>query len=406
MKGFGKRAQAPIPGAPSGANAAILVFVIAGFILLYLLFLPKEERSKLLEDSKTAAKIVVPGALPGSTLLDEEPGTLTKLKEREFEHRIPSFNLFTKKEDVALKSVDSVYVEAARGTDKRRSIVVTVRDKAKVENAKLSFTVKDHKGNLIIKLNDNELFTGEIDSFTEPLSLDLAEENLLEFSTELVPWYKPFTKNFYDLRDVKITATVERVENKEALQTFILGDDEANLMSEATLSYFVDCSVKDVGKLTVNLNGNLLASKVPDCGSPEKWQIDPSDFASGKNELRFVAEKGTYLLDQVLLRTKLKEPIFPIYFFNVNSTVFRRIENNTVNSTLQLRFVDDKERKTADLEINNQKTRVDTRAANYSKNIDSFLIEGTNFLRIIPDTTMHLLKLKVVLDCRKVEECS
>ncbi|MBI2141241.1 hypothetical protein HYU16_02345 [Candidatus Woesearchaeota archaeon] len=403
MKCFGKRAQTP-PGVPTGANAAILIFVIAAFILMYILFLPKEEQRKLLEKETTTVTAKTPGSLPGSTLLSEKPGTLTRLKEREFDHGIPSFNLFTKKEDTALKSVDSVYVEESRGVSKKKTVILAVRDK--VENAKLSFTVNDHKGNIMIKLNDNELFTGEVDSFTEPLSLELEEENLFEFSTEPVPWYKPFSKNFYDIRAVKVTATVERIENKEALQTFIIGEEEGNLLSEATLSYFVDCNVKDVGRLVIYLNGNLLASKVPDCGSAEKWQIDPADLAAGKNELKFVAEKGTYLLDRILLRTKLKEPIFPVYFFTTNSTVFRRIENNTINSSLSIRFVDDKERKTATLEINDQKTRLDTRAANYSKNIDSFLVEGSNFIRIVPETTLNIVELKVILDCRKIEECS
>ena len=403
MRSFGKRAQVP-PGIPTGANAAILIFVIASFVLLYILFLPKGEQGKLLGKETTSVAPVTPGALPGATLLSEKPGTLTKLKEREFDHGIPSFNLFTKKEDTVLKAVDSVYVEESRGTSKKKTVILTVSDKT--ENAKLSFTVNDHKGNLMIRLNDNELFTGEVDSFTEPLSLELEEENLFEFSTEPVPWYKPFTKNFYDLRDVKVTATVEKIENKEALQTFIVGEEEANLLSEASLSYLVDCKVKDVGKLVVYLNSNLLASKVPDCGSAEKWQIDPNDLNAGKNELRFVAEKGTYLLDRVLLRTKLKEPIFPVYFFTANSTVFRRIENNTINSSLSIRFVDDKERKTATLEINSQKTRLDTRAANYSKNIDSFLVEGSNFIRIVPETTLNIIELKVLLDCKKAEECS
>ncbi|MBI2143567.1 hypothetical protein HYU17_00255 [Candidatus Woesearchaeota archaeon] len=403
MACFGKRAQAP-PGPPSGANAAILVITIAGFILLYLLFLPKADRDKMLDKEPSPVGAVVPGTLRGSTLLSENPGTLTRLKEKEFEHRIPSFNLFTKKEDIVLKSADSVYAETSRSTNKRKSLILALKDK--VENAKLAFSVASHKGNLIIKLNDNEIFAGEVDSFTEPLSLALKEENLLEFSTEPVPWYKPFSKNFYDLRDVKVTATVERLENKEAVQTFVIGGEEANLLSEASLSYFVDCNVRDVGKLTVNLNGILIASKVPDCGVPERQQLDPKDIVAGKNEISFVAEKGTYLLDRIVLRTKLEEPIFPVYFFSVNGSVFRRIENNTINSSLQLRFVDDKERKTANLEINSQKTRLDTRAANFSKNIDSFLVAGTNFLRIVPETTLHILELNVLLDCRRAEECS
>ncbi len=404
MKGYGKKAQElPVP-APSGSGAAIVVFIIAAFIVLYLLFLPKADRDNILDKGATATKVVKPGTLPGSTLIKENPGVMTSLKEKQFDHKIPAFNLFTKKEDVVLKSVNSIYVEASRGDIQKRTVIVTIKDK--VENAKLSFTVNDHKGNLVIMQNDNDLFSGEVDSFAEPISLDLEPENIFEFSTDPLPWWKPFSKNFYDLRDVKFTGTVERLENKEAVQTVILSDEEANLLAEASLSYFVDCSLNDVGKLSVYLNDNLLASKVPDCGSADKLQIDPKDLLAGKNELRFVVEKGTYLLDQLLLRTKLKEPIFPIYFFSVNSTTFRRIENNTVNSTLSIRFIDDKERKTATIEINNQKTRLDTKARNYSKNVDSFLLEGTNFLRIVPDTTLNIVELKLVLDCKKAEECS
>ncbi|MBI2175893.1 hypothetical protein HYU40_00900 [Candidatus Woesearchaeota archaeon] len=399
MNSFGKRGQ----GAPSGSNASILVIVIAAFIILYILFLPKGERDKILTtDASTAAKLVA-GKLPGSTLINENPGTLTVLKSKEFDHSLPSFNLFTKKEDAVLKSIDSVNVGASRSGTRKRSFILVVTDK--VENAKLSFTVNSHKGNLIITQNGNEVFRGEVDSFTEPLSIELEKENVFEFSTEPVPWYKPFTENSYDLREVKITGTVERLDNKEAVQTVILGTEEANLMDSATLSYFVDCSLKDVGRLDIYLNSNLLASKVPDCGSPEKWQVDPRDLRGGKNEFRFVAGEGTYLLDRLLLRTKLKEPIFPIYFFSLNNTVFRRVENNTINSTLNIMFLDDKERKTATIEINSQKTRVDTRQANFSKNIDSFLVAGSNFLRIVPETTLNIIELKLLLDCRKAEEC-
>ncbi len=401
MRQFGKKGvDAP---APSGANAAVLVLIIAAFIVLYILFLPKGERDRLLEKENTGTKTVTPEAISGAMLIKENPGVLTKLKDKDFEHRIASFNLFTTKEDAVLKSINSIYTESTRNGQKKRSVILALKDK--VENAKLSFSVNDHSGKLIIEQNSQEIFRGEVDSFTEPMDLELKDENLFEFSTETVPWYKPFSKNFYDIKDAEITGTVEKVDNKEAVQTVILGEDEANLLSEASLSYFVECSTKDVGRLSVYVNDKLLAAKVPDCGNPDKLQIDPNDLVGAKNEFKFVAEKGTYLLDQVILRTRLKEPIFPIYFFSINSTTFRRIDNNTINSTLSLSFIDDKERKTATIEINNQKTRLDTRAANYSKNVDSFLIAGTNFLRIVPETTLSVIELKLSLDCRKASEC-
>ena len=404
MRNYGKKAQNMPVSAPSGSGAAIVVFIIAAFIILYLLFLPKTDRENLLGTGPSAIGTTTPGSLPGATLVKENPGVLTAVKESTFDHRIPAFNLFTKKEDIVLKSLGSIHVESSRSDAKKRTVVLAVQDA--VENAKLTFTVSDHSGNLVIKQNDNDLFSGEIDSFAEPISLQLDPENTFEFSTDPVPWWKPFSKNFYDIKDIKFTGTVEKLENKEAVQTVILGDEEYNLLSEASLSYFVDCNLKDIGKLDVYVNNRLLASKVPDCGGAEKFQIDPNDLRAGKNEFRFIAQQGTFLLDQMLLRTKLKEAIFPIYFFSINSSTFSRIESNAVNSTLSIRFINNKERKTATIEINNQKTRLDTSSANYSKNVDSFLLDGTNYLRIVPDTTLNIVELKLVLDCKKASECS
>jgi len=65
-----------------------------------------------------------------------------------------------------------------------------------------------------------------------------------------------------------------------------------------------------------------------------------------------VAEEGSYLIDQVFVKTKLRKPISPVYFFDINRTMFERIDNNTINSTINLRFIDDDERKTAVIELN------------------------------------------------------
>jgi len=384
--------------------AAVLIIVITLVIVLYILFLPKTDRDQLLADESGATSgSTTTTTLPGSVLLDEHPGVLTNIKESTFDHSIPSFNLFTTKEDTTLKSVDSIYVESTKGADKK-DVLLSVNDKA--ENARLAFSVNAHSGNLIITQNGNEIFHGEVQSFIEPLSITLEKDNLFEFSVEPVPWYKPFSKNFYDIRNFQVMATVEKLDNKEALQTVLISQDEANLVSEASLSYFVDCDIKEVGRLTIYLNDKFIASKVPDCGSAEKLQLDPQDLVSGKNEFRFVAEQGTYLLDRLNLRTTLSSPVFPLYFFNLNSSVYKKVANNTINSTLALRFVGDNERKVATIDINNQKTHLDTLQATYSKNVDSFLMEGSNFIRVVPDSTLSIIGLKLTLDCKTAADCS
>jgi len=101
-----KRAQV------TGGPAASLVILIAAFILIFILLLPEADRDELLnpDDPDVSAE---DEEKEFGVLLEENPGTITKLREREFDHSIPSFNLFVEQEDVVLKRVDSVFIESS-----------------------------------------------------------------------------------------------------------------------------------------------------------------------------------------------------------------------------------------------------------------------------------------------------
>jgi hypothetical protein len=383
--------------AQSGSQAGILVLMIGALILLYILFLPPEERQELLED-ETDGGTVTEKTIEANreVLLDESPGVILKTKKLRFEHKIPSFNLFTRREDRVLKEVGSVFISSSRGEQKTKTIPLVIRDRT--TNAQLGLTVADHKGRLIISVNDEELFNGEVRGLFTPLKLEsLEEENVIEFKTESVSGWQFWKENFYELRDIKITGTIESISNRESRNTFLIGEGEAGNMKEAFLLYFVDCRVAEVERLSVYLNDRLISSKVPDCGSPVKTFIDPKDLREGKNEIKFFAEKGSYLIDQVFVKTELKEPIFPIFFFEVNETQYPLVKNKSLDAVLAIEFVDDDERKAATLNINNLKTFLDTREAEFNKTINTYIVEGTNFIRIQPETTLPIVNLKVEL---------
>ena len=152
------------------------------------------------------------------------------------------------------------------------------------------------------------------------------------------------------------------------------------------------------------LNGNLLSAKVPDCESFEKTFIDPDDFIEGKNELLFSSEQGRYLIDRTAVKTTLRKAISPVYFFDINQSQFDLIDNNTINTSLSLKFIDDDEKKNAIIEVNQHRISLDTRQDAFSKNIDLFVNEGSNSIRITPERTLHVLELKVDLDCKE-DDC-
>lgn len=387
----------------SGANTAAIIIVVMAFILIYILLIPSENRKELLEESDDA----VLGERPSEygVLLDESPGTLASLQEREFEHRIPSFNILTEREDVVLKSVDSVFVDSG-GVASR---AVAVFADASASNGRLAFQVSDHKGFLAVDFNGQEIFKGDISGVLQPLALDnIGKENIIQFYVDQPPSWKFWERNFYDIRDVRVTGTVERTDRQEAINTFFMSSEEADPsnIDDAYIIYLADCRATDVGKLSVYLNGNVLSSKVPDCGSLEKTSISPESFVSGRNELRFVAEQGRYLIDQVFVKTQLKEPIYPVYFFDLNESLFRKIGQDRINASVRLSFINDGERKNAVIDVNNRQVSVDTRQGNYSRNIDQFVVEGSNFIRVEPTDTLNLISLKVTLDCKTKKDCT
>ena len=380
----------------SAGSAATLVAAIVGLIILYILFLPPEDRAGLLGENITPG--TVNGATESSrTLLLEKPGTIFKPTQDQFEHRISSFTLFSKSEDKVLKSLDSAYAEAKSGNKiKKKSFALSV-DPSKTSDAQMSFEVKDHRGRLIIMLNNAEIFNGEANG-QNVIKLDnLEQDNVFEIMAEDVG-FQFWTTNFYELRDVKVTGTVKSIENLQAKQTFIVGGDEANNIEEASLIYFVDCKVSEVGTLKVSLNSAMLVSSVPDCGSPVKIPLDPSLISRGTNTLSFASERGIFIVDQVSVNTKLNAPIEPVYFFEVNSTQFSWLKNSTLRAQLNFKFVDDDKEKRAELNINNIKTFLDAKkAANYTKDITPFLIEGNNFIRIVPEKTLNIAEISIKL---------
>ena len=186
-----------------------------------------------------------------------------------------------------------------------------------------------------------------------------------------------------------------------------MGRDEIDPenVEDAYLVYLVDCDVSVAGRLTVRLNDRLLSSKVPDCSSLERTDIDPRDFIEGRNELRFSAEKGRYLIDRISVKTRLRNPVFPLYFFDISETQLKKIEDGEINATITLNFIDDDRRKTAVVAVNGRRLALDTRGDLFSRSIDAFVKQGSNSLRIEPDRTLHVTELKVELHCRDEEDC-
>ena len=384
--------------AQGGINAAVLVALIAGLIVLYIIFLPSVEREELLEGEVKKSKSV---AEEESVLLKEFPGRLDIIKDIE-DKTIPNIFLFETTNAKELERINPFIARNGWFDKKAKSVNFRLDDLENMDNAILSFAAKKHKGTLIIKLNDETIFENEILSETvEPIRLKknlLKSENTLEFSASSVG-IKFWSTNEYSLENIRIVGDITDRSRQEALNAFNLDGEEFFNIEKATLKFIPYCKgVADVGALDITLNGRNIFSAVPVCEDPYKQLVPTGIFNTGENRIIFKTNRGSYSVEQIRLEFETKEAKTKVFFFEINETLFNKIKNNNLDVTLTIEFVSDEENKRADLNINDQLSSIDQNKKIFTKNIKDRIEEGNNFIEIRPRTRLEVVEIRVQVE--------
>ncbi|MEK6920344.1 MAG: hypothetical protein AABX82_00560 [Nanoarchaeota archaeon] len=328
--------------AQSASSAATLVVLIAGFILLYILFLPAEDREALLQDEytypssydsdsgssgtgSTADPQETVISLLGEPLLSESPGRVYYLQESSYEHELSAVNLYTSTESAVLFSPDSLYVKNGIFDQLFRNLTFTLDDPDYTDNVLFSFNVQSGQGRLIVKLNGNLLLDQELfEGFVEPLELPssmLSDVNILEFMVSPVG-YKFWTTNEFQLDTLQITGDVTDVSQQMSKTTFTVSDTEKFNLERAKLYFYPDCNPREVGALKITVNNDLIYSSIPDCQQINVVEFSQTALSAGDNYLLFKAEKGEYLIYSISVNTELSDQEFPTYYFDVDEDAF------------------------------------------------------------------------------------
>jgi len=385
----------------SGAPAAILVAIIAALIVLYILFLPPGEREVLLEGNGSGSADGESEVSGNATILLESPGRLDYLAEDEIEHTLPSVNLFTTTQAIMLESRSSVYVKNAWFDKSYFNISFPIEDLENTDSVQLVFNVKDASGRLILRLNGYEVFNSEITSTNvQPINLPkrhLRDENTIEVLVSGVGW-KFWRTNEYMLEDIKITGSYTDVSTRESKVVFQVSNTEKNNLDRVFVKFFPECDIDEVAPLEVFLNNNPIFSSVPDCGMLRTLEISPHYLLSDENVLLFRTAQGRYLIDNLVVKSELRELTYPTYYFEINKSIHDDILEGDLDADLHLLFVDDLEQKKAELIINTHKTGFTTYEKDYSLVLNSYLRQGNNVVEIRPETTLDVIELKVVLE--------
>jgi len=380
-------------------NAAVLVAIIAGLIIIYILFLPTEDRLDLLGENESGSSGSGVSVKGESILLLEHPGRLDTVKKID-DRLIPNIYLV---EAVNAKEIDRINPFSVRNgwfDKKERSVRFRLDDLEDTDNVLLSFSLKKNQGILTIKLNDEVIYEYAPKQLNIVVRLEkvlLENDNVLEFSVS--PVGISFWKtNQYDLESVVIVGDITDRSRQESRNIFELTDSEFMNLESSKLRFVPYCSrVIDVGTLTVLVNNRNVYSAVPVCDDPVRPIPILGALSAGENKIVFSTTKGSYSIEQIKVDLDLKETKTIAYYFELSDEQFDDVVDDIKDVNVTIEFVDNDKNKRATLSVNGHRVTIDQDEPVYGRNIDDWVERDNNYIEIIPKTTLDIVDLKVAL---------
>ena len=395
--------------AQGGTNAAVLVAVIAGLIILYILFLPESEREALLEN-EDVKKTSRSGSSSDDedVLLKEFPGRLGTV-EGVIDKTIPNIFLFEKTDAKELERINPIIVRNGMFDEKSRTVSFGIDDLENTDNVILSFKAKKHEGILTIKLNNEIVYENDISGETvAPIRLNknlLLSDNTLEFGVSSVG-FRFWKTNEYNLEDIIVVGDITDKSKQESRNVFTLTATELYNIERSDLRFVPYCkSEAKVGVLDIFINSREVFSAVPVCEDAYRQPIPISILNSGENRVIFRTNKGSYSVEQIKVEFVEKEVKTDVYFFEINNSVISDINDSESDVILTIEFVEDRRNKRADLNINDRWSSIDTEDKIFTKTLNDdddpdFIEEGNNFVEIRPRTRLDIVEVRIEVQDR------
>jgi len=389
--------------AQSGVNAAVLVAIIAGLIILYIIFLPEAERESLLENKSISKSGSSKSVDDEDILLREFPGRLDDV-EGLIDKTIPNIFLFETTNAKEIEKINPLVVRNGWFDKKDRVVSFGIDDLENTDNIILSFRAGKHEGILTIKLNNEIIYENDIETETvAPIKLNknlLEDSNTLDFSVSSVG-FRFWKTNEYSLEDIKIIGDITDKSRQESRNVFTLTATELFNIEKADLRFVPYCkSEAKVGVLDIFVNNREVFSAVPVCEDAYRQPIPLGILDEGENRIVFRTNKGSYSVEQIKVEFVEKEVRTKVYFFEVNESIINDIKNDEIDIVLTIEFVDDETNKRADLNINDRLSTIDTEKKAFTKKLNDdtdpdFIEEGNNFIEIRPRTKLDIVEVRV-----------
>lgn len=397
IKKFNKKAAGP----PNANPASILILTIAVALIFYVLLVPADIRKEILgEENKTINKSFEEGFVAENLLLKEKIGRLEAVLSKEKEIKIPNFRLVESLQESILREADSFIVKKTILSEESKIVSFPLLD-INLDSIYISFQAQQRKGILKISINGKTAYESRMSDVIGRVALPkeaLAKNNELMFSVE-----GGFLEDKnYQISDLKIIGTIKEDSSLIVLNPFRLSPQEYGSFESGTLTYFVSCNENTASSFTILLNENKIFSAVPTCDDLNRIELFKDYFKEEKNVLTFRASKGGFDFDNVKLNLKLSKTKSFLQYFEINDQLFSDVVLDKFKKiTLELNFIDDKENKEAEVNVNGRLKTINQKTAKFRWELSKekeLLQAGRNYIEITPKTTLNIIEARIVVE--------
>ncbi|MFT4310078.1 MAG: hypothetical protein ACMXYC_00425 [Candidatus Woesearchaeota archaeon] len=319
-----KLAQAVRTGAP-------ILIIITILVVLYIIFLPPDVRSELLDGTSSGSSGATSARTPSSSSLLVDfsfpgPGRIDPASRSSYEHDMPSMHLFSTSEAQVLFTENPFVVSYSSFSRSTHQTTFRLQDPNALSNVVMLFGMDRNIGMLAITLNGRVIYQGALEQrSSEPIRVPpelLMRDNTLEFSVNSPGW-QFWRAHAYHIKDFRIQATVEDTSKQKGTSTFHLTSSQVTSAQQVRISYIPSCTQSAVGILDITLNGKLLNSHVPDCETLNTHVVQKDDVQIGTNTLSFSLTAGEVIIDRLRAVVNIDEFANDItYYFELDKELF------------------------------------------------------------------------------------
>ena len=378
-----------------GSMAGIALIVITVLLVMYILFLPEDDRAILLEQEVNNDNGVSTGPVK-EMLLRERVGYLDYVSGDEMRYYLNSFTL-------RAVSSSEVLMQQRNFVVKNTVFDTTFRNfrfdaDSTAEDVMLTFNVDDSAGELIIRLNGDVIFQGFISEGNSPPiyinERDLMNSNDLSFEVTS-PGLAFWRSHEYEISNLQVIGRIVDLRQSDTVQRFDIRSRDFDRFETVRLRFLPSCG-SDVKGLTVKANNNLLFRGSPDCNIFNIISVPNHYLSPGVNEFEFEISEGEIVMDRLELITRLDIPDNPVYYFEVDEKHFHDNETIKDDAYINIRFTNP-DRKRLELFINGRIIGITTQEVDFERNIKGYLQPGSNSLEIRPRQSVHINEVSIFL---------